>query len=698
MSSSDDDVPLSLLKKEKKEKKEKKHKKHKKHKKDKKSKKSKKRSSSSSSSRRAPAKRRRVSSSGGPSRAMKAMNETQLLDGAMKAHKWWEDPPQKRQRDEDGELYVPHWTSLEHIGVVFPEEHEIMYDDDGERVTMHYDGQPVDLSRRADEVAHFYAKSLTAMQLQKPETAKIFNKNFFAGFKKVLKDETGPHKGLITDFAKCNFQPIKDWLDTLRDRKKEQTKTTKERLKNERAMVQRTYGYALVNGRVQKVGNTTIEPPGLFRGRGLHPKMGTIKERVPPEAITINVSRCGAVPLCPLKGRSWGAVVHDPKVTWLATWKENINGNTKYVYLSAGSGFKGKSDLDKYEKARKLKKYIGKIRADYRKKLTAKNIETAQIATAMWVVDILALRVGAEKGEDEADTVGCCSLRKEHFSFEPGPESPHPSDMCFTLDFLGKDSMRYFEVIDLSLPQYREADVGKKVYANLQKFYKRAKKPGDDMFDKLTPTLLNDHLKSIMPGLSAKVFRTYNASITLEEKLPLRIDPLTAGPEQLLTYNAANREVAILCNHQRSVPASFSGAFDRLKERLRIKERQLEELRAHYKRRRKGKDIRLQPQKMPEDKTERMKLSHLYARQPDPAKVADRIAAFEKSLKNLRSNVKNKEDNKSVSLSTSKINYMDPRVTVAWCKRNEVPIERVFPKALQDKFPWAMSVPETWRF
>lgn len=36
---------------------------------------------------------------------------------------------------------------------------------------------------------------------------------------------------------------------------------------------------------------------------------------------------------------------------------------------------------------------------------------------AMWVVDILALRVGGEKGEDEADTVGCCSLRKEHFSF-----------------------------------------------------------------------------------------------------------------------------------------------------------------------------------------------------------------------------------------------------------------------------------------
>jgi DNA topoisomerase-1 len=36
-----------------------------------------------------------------------------------------------------------------------------------------------------------------------------------------------------------------------------------------------------------------------------------------------------------------------------------------------------------------------------------------------------------------------------------------------------------------------------------------------------------------------------------------------------------------------------------------------------------------------------------------------------------------KEDLKTVALGTSKINYMDPRITVAWCKRHEVPIERV---------------------
>jgi len=38
---------------------------------------------------------------------------------------------------------------------------------------------------------------------------------------------------------------------------------------------------------------------------------------------------------------------------------------------------------------------------------------------------------------------------------------------------------------------------------------------------------------------------------------------------------------------------------------------------------------------------------------------------------------KTREDLKTVALGTSKINYLDPRITVAWCKRHEVPIEKV---------------------
>lgn len=37
-----------------------------------------------------------------------------------------------------------------------------------------------------------------------------------------------------------------------------------------------------------------------------------------------------------------------------------------------------------------------------------------------------------------------------------------------------------------------------------------------------------------------------------------------------------------------------------------------------------------------------------------------------------------KDELKTVALGTSKINYIDPRVTVAWCKRYNVPVEKVF--------------------
>ena len=51
-----------------------------------------------------------------------------------------------------------------------------------------------------------------------------------------------------------------------------------------------------------------------------------------------------------------------------------------------------------------------------------------------------------------------------------------------------------------------------------------SKKPDDQVFSLLSPTLLNTHLNSLMPGLSAKVFRTYNASVTLQNELPTLAD------------------------------------------------------------------------------------------------------------------------------------------------------------------------------
>lgn len=57
-----------------------------------------------------------------------------------------------------------------------------------------------------------------------------------------------------------------------------------------------------------------------------------------------------------------------------------------------------------------------------------------------------------------------------------------------------------------------------------------------------------------------------------------------------------------------------------------------------------------------------------------------------------------REENLGIAIGTSKTNYNDPWITVAWCKRIECPIEKIFPKVLLDKFNWAMSVESVWRF
>ena len=47
---------------------------------------------------------------------------------------------------------------------------------------------------------------------------------------------------------------------------------------------------------------------------------------------------------------------------------------------------------------------------------------------------------------------------------------------------------------------------------------------------------------------------------------------------------------------------------------------------------------------------------------------------------------------KNVSLGTSKVNYIDPRITIAFMKKHDIDINKLFTTALQDKFTWASDV------
>ena len=328
------------------------------------------------------------------------------------------------------------------------------------------------------------------------------------------------------------------------------------------------------------------------------------------------------------------------------------------------------SDYKKYEKAKKLKNCIDIIRKDYYQKLEDKDPENRQLGVATYLIDRLALRVGNEKGEDEADTVGCCTLRVEHIKFE--------DNNVITFDFLAKDSMQYHNTVEID----------EIVYENLKKMTK-GKDKSQDLFDLINASKLNDYLKQLMDGLSAKVFRTYNASFVLQQQLNKKEFNLNDDINKKITYyNEANRQVAIMCNHQRTVPKTYTVKSEQMTLALNENKKYLEELRDYVKNFKKSKN------KYKDSKTDIIKKVF----PPNKEKAQILLKNLEEKVKKKSLKLKDRESNKQVALGTSKLNYMDPRITVSWCKKNEVNIEKLFSKSTRDKFPWAMYTGPDYNF
>lgn len=494
------------------------------------------------------------------------------------------------------------WSTLEHNGVLFPPEYE-KHD-----VPVIYNGQRIVLDEKAEELATMYAKFIDTPYV----TNKVFNRNFWNAWKEAL----GPNH-TIKNLDDVDFSLIQQYLLDQKGIKKKSTEDVEK------------YKYAIVDGKQELVGNFRIEPPGIFLGRGCNPNLGKIKPRIRPQDITINIGEGVPVPNHP-----WKKVIHDHTGLWLASWKDVITGKTKYVRLANDSTWKKESDMSKFDLARQLKKRIGKIRSANNKLLSSDNPVERQLATALFFIDNYALRIGHEKGKDSADTVGVLSLRPSHVKLLDGNK--------IKLDFLGKDSVRY----------NRTVEVPKQVYDNVSELIKNDKK----LFDKISPAALNKYLKSYMPGLTSKVFRTFNASDLYDKelrKVEAKMKDYSASDRVNVLIdliNKANAKVAMLCNHQKNVNASLKDQLEKLDE-------QIKKAKARVK-----------------------------------ASTGKSKERAQQTLKKLRAKKEMKIHLKNISLGTSKINYIDPRITISFIKRNDIPVEKIFTKTLRDKFQWAMEL------
>jgi DNA topoisomerase-1 len=561
---------------------------------------------------------------------LKKLKSEMLSEGTTNNKFWWE-------KDIEMEKEEIKWTQLEHKGVYFPEPYQ------GKGIKIKYDDKEIKLDDYQEEIAIYWTESLGSEFHSnfyfKKNFSEIFNLTFLNS-KHVL----GLSEEQQINFDLFDFSNILKFIETKKKKKKELDKEEKKKINLKNQEIANKYKYAIVDNYLEKIGNFRIEPPSLFKGRGAHPQSGKIKSSIKPEDVNLNLSKDAPVPICHLPGRSWGSIISQKENGWLASCYEEVTKSKKYVHLGASSKIKGLKDIKKYEKARKLKNEIESIRENYTKKMKSVSIKERQLGTATYIIDFLAIRAGNEKGEDEADTVGCCSLRKEHIKFNGENE--------IILDFLGKDSMRYINTVKINPVAYE----------NL-KLFCEGKKDKDQIFCEINSGKLNEYLNSLMDGLTAKVFRTFNASYTLDQELFKGKNPLNKKTmeEKLAFYQEANRKVAILCNHQKGITKNMEESLTNQNKKLKEMKKELKTL------------------KKSEPKS------------PKYNKLKERIRKLEQVLEE-------KEKNKGIALNTSKINYNDPRITVAWCKANEVSIEKIFTTILLDKFVWAMNVKSDWRF
>lgn len=538
----------------------------------------------------------------------------------LEAATWWK----QEDKANDGRK----WTSIVQRGPYFVDIME-PYIPLGASLT--YEGKKYKLTPAEEKIASFYAKRLISEAaggvVDEWTKDKVFNNNFWKDFKTYLTPE---HKAVFKDFSKIKWTDVVSKIEAEKAKDMKSVDKIRKKIKTEEK--KREYGFAVLDGVKEKVGNFTVEPQAIFYGRGANPNRGRVKRQILPEDVTINIGKNDPVPTPP-PGHSWGNIIHDHTVVWIAKWNDSISNDPKYVMFSVEGRFKGESDLTKYEKARKLERHIEDVRKKYMNDADSNNSIQMQLGTVLYLIDHFGVRVGNERKEDEADTVGASTLRVNHVKLKK------PNKVIF--DFLGKDSIRF----------YKELEVPKVIFDNFEKLTK-GKNGDDQLFNLISSKSINAYLKEFDKNFSAKVFRTRLASKIMFNALKSVKIPEGATKAQIkLLFNKANAKVADVLNHTRNVSKKAKESVKKFEDLLAELKKELKE------KKKEGKST----------------------------------AAIEKRIDATKNKIEAKADVMTVAINTSLTNYIDPRMIVSWAKSQDTDITAVYSSTLMRKFQWAVD-------
>ena len=548
------------------------------------------------------------------------------------------------------------WKKLEHNGILFPPDFET------KKIKIKIKGESVDLDINQEEMVYQWAKKKDTPYAQD----KVFQKNFLTDFAKTFGKK---YKKLELDDV--DFKNAFNLVDKEKDAKELLTKEEKKALaakrKELREEMKVKFGTGKMDGNQVEIANYMAEPPGIFIGRGEHPLRGKWKPKVTSKDVTLNLGKEAKVP-----AGNWGKIVHDQESMWMASWTDFLTQKRKYVWLADTAGIKQDRDKAKYDKAKMLAKEIETIKNKIVKDMQNKDPKVRRISTVCWLIYRTAMRVGDEKDPDEADTVGATTLRKEHVTLT--------SD-AIKFDFLGKDSVRWQETVPA---------VGndKQFHENLKELTAKIKAT-DEIFGNLTSRDVNEYYKTVVKGLTAKVFRTFSASTVVSKYLNENGD-VKKGSQMEKLYHAklANLEAAIMCNHKRTIPKTFEQSLQKKRDTLKTAEKA-----TPWK---KNEEV-LKKAESTKTKTDAQEKKRKERITKIKGMIKKSKAKQKERVEKLRLQLDLTEKTRDYNLGTSLRNYIDPRIFKSWTDEVTADWEKLYTAALQKKFLWVKSENESWQ-
>ncbi len=547
------------------------------------------------------------------------------------------------------------WKTLQHNGILFPPAYE------AQGIKIKIKGDTVNLDVNQEEMVYQWAKKKDTPYAQD----KVFQKNFTADFAKTLDS-----KFKKIAYEDIDFSDAYKIVDKEKDRKEMMTKEEKKELakkrKELREGLKEKYGIVTMDGKKVEVGNYMAEPPGIFIGRGEHPLRGKWKPRITSKDVTLNMDEQAKKTM----DGDWGEIVHRQDSMWLASWIDFLTQKRKYVWLADSSDLKQGRDREKYEKAVNLENQIEKIKRAMVKDM--KDPKKRNVATACYLIYRTAMRVGDEKDPDEADTVGATTLRKEHVKIT--------SD-TIEFDFLGKDSVRWQETL-------KAVGDDKQFQENLKNLIEK-KKPSEEVFHNITSRDVNKYFSGIAKGVTAKVFRTYQATTVVKDYL-LKHDSMKekSATEKLYHAKLANLEAAMMCNHKRTIPKTFEQSLQKKRDTLKKVEKE--------KAWEKTQDM-LKKVEDKEPKTDIQKKAKAKRIKALNEQIKKQKAKHKERIEKLELQIDLSEKTKDYNIGTSLRNYIDPRVFKAWTDEVGAEWEKLYTSALQKKFLWVKNERVLWK-